>query len=102
MADNGKVIYLISSSSAYDKISIPKISGFLKSKGYTIETKYLNQQISYFGYVNTDQERGKNIINALTDDNVKYLWFVRGGSGVVNIFPYIYKNRKSIKKSKEK
>ncbi len=42
LADNRKVIYFILSSSAYDESYISKISELLKSKGYTIETKYLN------------------------------------------------------------
>lgn len=100
--DTKKVVYLISVSSAYNENAIPKIIKVLQNKGYAVDTRYLNQQVSDFGYVNTAKEVSKNLIKALTDNEVKYLWFVRGGSGGLNLFPYIYNNLEKIKNSKEK
>ncbi|WP_210160716.1 LD-carboxypeptidase [Liberibacter crescens] len=102
LAEDIKVIHLIASSSAYDEGSIKDIIDVLKEKGYSANTKYLNQQVSDFGYVNLDRERGKNLVKALTDDQVKYLWFVQGGSGALNLFPYLSDNLEKIKKSKKK
>lgn len=102
LANDKKVIYLISSSSAYNESSISNIIKTLQNKGYDVKTKYLNHQISDFGYVDIDKERAKNLIKALTDDNVKYLWFVRGGAGALNLIPYLQDNIGKIKNSKEK
>lgn len=95
-------IYLISSSSAYDESYIPKITETFKNKGFNVNTQYLNQQLSDFGYVNTDHERAKNLILALKNDQVKYLWFVRGGSGALNLLPKLHAEIEQIKRSKPK
>ncbi|WP_457913731.1 LD-carboxypeptidase [Candidatus Gillettellia adelgis] len=102
ICSNKGVIYLISSSSAYNENIINKIKNVLEKQDFDVSTKYLNQQISDFGYVNTDKERAKILIQALTDNNVKYLWFIRGGSGAINIFPDLFNNIKNIKNSQEK
>lgn len=95
-------IYLISSSSAYDESYIPKITKAFQNKGFDVSTQYLNQQLSDFGYVNTDHERAKNLIHALKNDQVKYLWFVRGGSGALNLLPKLHAEIRQIKHSTPK
>ncbi|NNP71648.1 LD-carboxypeptidase [Acinetobacter defluvii] len=95
-------IYLISSSSAYDESYIPKITQAFKNKGFNVSTEYLNQQLSDFGYVNTDHERAKNLIHALKNNQVKYLWFVRGGSGALNLLPKLHAEIAQIKQSTPK
>lgn len=97
-----ETIYLISSSSAYDENYIPKIVQAFENKGFSVNTQYLKQQLSDFGYVNTDHERAKNLIAALKNDHVKYLWFVRGGSGALNLLPELHAEINQIKKSTPK
>lgn len=97
-----ETIYLISSSSAYDETYIPKISQAFENKDFNVNTQYLKQQLSDFGYVNTDHERAKNLIAALKNDQVKYLWFVRGGSGALNLLPKLHAASDQIKKSTPK
>ncbi|WP_260200231.1 LD-carboxypeptidase [Candidatus Regiella insecticola] len=101
-AQEKSTIYLISSSSEYNEEVIPSIITMFKEKGHPVDTRYLDQQVSDFGYVNTDKSRAKTLINALTDDNVKYLWFVRGGAGALNLLPYLYAAEDKIKKSTPK
>ncbi|WP_445115801.1 LD-carboxypeptidase [Acinetobacter sp. WZC-1] len=95
-------IYLVSSSSAYNEQSIPGIISAFNQKGFQVSTRYLNQQVSDFGYSNTDQERAKQLVEALTANDVKYLWFVRGGSGVLNLLPELVKNADQIRASNPK
>lgn len=89
-------IYLISSSSQYNEKTIGEIKTVFQQQGYSVDSRYLNQEPTPLGYVNTDDRRAATLINALTDDNVKYLWFVRGGSGALNLYPYLYRNRDRI------
>ncbi|BAE74797.1 Murein tetrapeptide carboxypeptidase [Sodalis glossinidius str. 'morsitans'] len=89
-------IYLISSSSQYDENTIGEIKAVFQQQGYSVDSRYLDQQPTPLGYVNTDEVRAETLINALTDENVKYLWFVRGGSGALNLYPYLYRNRDKI------
>lgn len=97
-----ETIYLISSSSAYDEKYIPMITQAFEKNGFAVNTQYLDQQLSDFGYVNTDHERAMNLINALTDDQVKYLWFVRGGSGALNLLPELQNHVNILRKSNAK
>ncbi|GLR09244.1 LD-carboxypeptidase [Mixta theicola] len=95
-------IYLISSSSQYDESVISKIRQVFTQQGYLIDTTYLNQKPTPLGYVNTDENRAQTLIQALTDDNVKYLWFVRGGSGALNLYPWLYASQHQISASSPK
>lgn len=72
-AQEKSVIHLISSSTEYNEEMIPGIIKMFEEEGYVVDTRYLNQQTSDFGYVNTDKSRAKTLISALVDDNVKYL-----------------------------
>ncbi|WP_235942342.1 LD-carboxypeptidase [Yersinia thracica] len=92
-------IYLIASSSQYDESIIAQIRKTFGQEGYAIDTTYLDQNPTPLGYVNTDKIRAETLIKALTDNNVKYLWFVKGGSGALNLYPYLYANRKKISAS---
>lgn len=95
-------IYLIASSSQYDEAAIPKIKQAFSNSGYEIDTRYLDQSPTPLGYVNTDQRRAETLINALSDRQVKYLWFVRGGAGAINLYPALYLNRAKIAASTPK
>ncbi|MBT9432504.1 LD-carboxypeptidase [Candidatus Sodalis endolongispinus] len=97
-----KTIHLISSSSEYLEQSIPDIVTALKRQGFQVNMQYLDQQVSDFGYVNSDRARGENLVKALTDDNVDYLWFVRGGSGALNLLPHLFANLTHIHGAREK
>ncbi|ACQ67526.1 LD-carboxypeptidase [Candidatus Williamhamiltonella defendens] len=101
-AQEKSVIHLISSSTEYNEEMIPGIIKMFEEEGYVVDTRYLNQQTSDFGYVNTDKSRAKTLISALVDDNVKYLWFIRGGAGAINLLPYLEDAKDKIKKSSPK
>lgn len=85
-------IYLISSSSQYDENVIPEIEAVFSRQGYVTDKKYLDQNPTLLGYVNTDENRAATLIKALSDRNVKYLWFVKGGSGALNLYPALHAN----------
>ncbi len=97
----GKV-YLISSSSQYDEKIIPEIAAAFSRQGYVTDTKYLEQNPTQLGYVNIDENRASTLIKALSDKNVKYLWFVKGGSGALNLYPALYANLDRISASTPK
>lgn len=97
--NRGKKIYLISSSSAYDDRVVEEITQKFSLAGFTVNTKYLNQQPTDLGYVNTDQQRGETLVSALTDPDVQYLWFIRGGAGALNLYPALMANKEKIKRT---
>ncbi|WP_246743255.1 LD-carboxypeptidase [Dickeya oryzae] len=97
-----KLIYLISISSQYNESIIPKIKEAFSSSGYSIDTTYLHQNPTPLGYTDTDKARADTLIKAMTDDKVKYLWFVRGGAGALNLYPYLYEKKEEIAKSTPK
>lgn len=89
---------LISSSTQYNEDNIEPIKLELEKKGYRVNTKYLNQVVSDFGYVNTDQSRANALIAALLDKNTDIIWMVRGGAGAMNLFPALTANKDKLKK----
>lgn len=102
LAKSYRRVALISSSTQYDEDKIDQIKKELEEKGYNVKTKYLNQVVSDFGYVNTDQSRAKTLIAALSDKQIDILWMVKGGAGAINLFPALYANKEFLKKTKPK
>ncbi|MGS4880950.1 LD-carboxypeptidase [Photobacterium damselae] len=101
-ASNINNVALVSSSTQFDDSQLPQIQQNLEQKGYNVSLQYLDQVISDFGYVNTDQKRAKDLIRALTDDNIDILWFVRGGGGALNLLPYLEQHKDELKSAKPK
>lgn len=95
---NDEKIYLISSSSAYDENVVEKIIQKFSQEGFIVNTKYLNQQTTELGYVNTDQKRAETLVSALSDPDVHYLWFIRGGAGALNLYPALMASKEKIKR----
>lgn len=95
-------VFLIASSSQYDEKVIPEIETAFSRQCYSIDKRYLDQDPTKLGYVNTDEKRAKNLIKALSDRNVEYLWFIRGGSGAFNLYPALHANLKHISASTPK
>lgn len=95
-------IFLIASSSQYEEKIIPEIETAFSHLCYSVDKRYLDQKPTRLGYVNTDKNRAETLINALSNRNVKYLWFVRGGSGALNLYPALHANRKRISTSTPK
>lgn len=95
-------IYLIASSSQYDEKTIPEIEEAFSRICYATDRRYLDQKPTPLGYVNTDEKRAKTLTDALSDPDVRYLWFVRGGSGALNLYPDLHSNRKRISSSTPK
>lgn len=95
-------VYLISSSSQYDENVIPEIETAFSRQCYSVDHRYLDQKATRLGYVNTDEKRAQTLIRALSDHNVHYLWFVRGGSGALNLYPALYSSRQRITSSPPK
>lgn len=99
---NKKTIHLIASSTQYDEQVVPEIIQMFNKKGYDVNTSYLDQQVSDLGYVNTDKNRAETLTAALKDNDVTYLWFIRGGGGAFNLIRHLYNNKDEIKDAKPK
>lgn len=95
-------VFLISSSSQYDENIIPEIETAFARQCYSVDLRYLDQKPTELGYVNSDEKRAQTLIDALSDHNVHYLWFVRGGSGALNLYPALYLSRNRISSSPPK
>ncbi|MEZ8824393.1 LD-carboxypeptidase [Vibrio amylolyticus] len=95
-------VALISVSTQYDEQKLDKIKSKLEKVGYKVTDQYLHQVVSDLGYVDNDYSRAKNLINALLDDDVEVIWFVRGGGGGFNLIPYLYKEVERLKSAKPK
>lgn len=95
-------VALIASSTQYNEDNIEQVTQELKKKGYNVTTKYLNQVVSDFGYVNTDQSRAAALKAALFDKSIDIIWMVRGGAGAINLIPSLYAEKDRLKKTKPK
>ncbi|OAD97999.1 LD-carboxypeptidase [Pantoea sp. OXWO6B1] len=95
-------VFLISSSSQYDERVVSEIETAFSRQCYAVDKRYLDQKPTRLGYVNTDEKRAQTLINALSDRNVHYLWFIRGGSGALNLYPALHANRQRISASMPK
>ncbi|NYZ69769.1 LD-carboxypeptidase [Endozoicomonas sp. SM1973] len=93
---------LISVSTQYDEEKIETVVDALLKNGYLISRKHLNQVVSDFGYVNTEKARAESLINALLDDDIDIIWFVKGGGGGVNILPYLHMEKERLLSAKPK
>ncbi|HGM5392308.1 TPA: LD-carboxypeptidase [Serratia marcescens] len=96
------LIHLIASSTAFNERLIPEIVRMFTDKGYLVETCYLNQLKSELGYVDSDNARALNLIEALSDSRVEMLWFVNGGGGAFNLLPYLIRALPVLMKAKPK
>ncbi len=95
-------VALLASSTQYNEDTIERIKQALKKKGYSVTTKYLNQVVSDFGYVNTDLSRAAALKAALLDKSIDIIWMVRGGGGAMNLIPSLYAEKIRLKKTKPK
>lgn len=95
-------VFLIASSSQYDETVIPEIETAFSRECYSVDKRYLDQKPTPLGYVNTDENRAQTLINALSDRDVHYLWFIRGGSGALNLYPALHASRQRISASTPK
>lgn len=95
-------VALVSSSTQYNEDNIEQIKQEFEKKGYRVNTKYLNQVVSDFGYVNSDQSRANALIAALLDKNIDIIWMIRGGAGAINLIPRLYAEKNQLKKAKPK
>ncbi|WP_342146669.1 LD-carboxypeptidase [Rickettsiella endosymbiont of Aleochara curtula] len=102
LAKSYRRVALISSSTQYNEDNIEQIKQELEKKSYIVNTQYLNQVVSDFGYVNTDQSRANALLAALSDKHIDIIWMVRGGAGAINLFPALYANTDKLKKLKPK
>lgn len=95
-------VALVSVSSAYDERVIPYVMSAFEKKGYTVTDQYLKQSVSDLGYVDVAAARAKNLTNALMDDSVDIVWFVKGGGGSVNMLPLLEKKLHDLSTAKPK
>ena len=101
-AANYTKVALVSVSSAYDEQEIPYVVSALEKKGYEVTDRYLKQAISDLGYVDVVAARTKHLTDAMLDDSIDVIWFVRGGGGSVNTLPLLEKHLKTLKRAKPK
>ncbi len=91
-----KNLALIACSTQFDPLQVPQVTAILAQHGYQVSCHYLQQNISDFGYVDTDQARAHNLIQALLDPTIDVLWFYRGGGGALNLLPYLHRYKQQL------
>ena len=91
-----KNVALIACSTQFDPTQVPQVIDVFESHGYHVNCHYLQQNISDFGYVDTDQARAHNLIKALLDSTIDVLWFYRGGGGALNLLPYLHRYKQQL------
>lgn len=91
-----KNVALIACSTQFDPAQVPQVIDVFESHGYHVNCHYLQQNISDFGYVDTDQARAHNLIKALLDSTIDVLWFYRGGGGALNLLPYLQRYKQQL------
>ncbi|PSV06032.1 LD-carboxypeptidase [Photobacterium kishitanii] len=91
-----KNLALIACSTQYEPSQVPQVTAILAQHGYQVSCQYLQQNISDFGYVDTDQARAHNLIQALLDPTIEVLWFYRGGGGALNLLPYLHRYKQQL------
>lgn len=97
-----KRVALVAVSTQYDAQKEEEITNRLTKAGYLVTKKHLHQVVSDFGYVNTDQSRAKNLVDALLNNDIDIIWFVRGGGGSINLLPYLHDQIPRLKSAKPK
>ena len=95
-------VALINVSTQYYPEEIKDAKQALKDAGYDTTYKYLNQYPSDFGYSNPESKREKILLDAMLDENIDIIWFVKGGAGAFNLLPYLYNHLDQLKKAKPK
>ena len=93
---------LITVSSSYDERKVEKIKETLEGLGMRVYTRYYDQTISDFGYVNLEENRINSLINALKAKDSDFVWFLRGGAGALNLLPALEKYKDELLKYKSK
>lgn len=91
-----KNLALIACSTQFEPSQVPQVTAILAQHGYQVSCQYLQQNISDFGYVDTDQARAHNLIKALLDPTIEVLWFYRGGGGALNLLPYLHRYKQQL------
>ncbi|WP_447124771.1 LD-carboxypeptidase [Glaciimonas sp. GG7] len=102
LAKSYQKVALVASSTQYDEQIVEKVKGALTLNGYSVDTRHLNQVVSDFGYVNTDRSRAKMLIDAMLDDQVEIVWFIKGGGGAFNLLPFLYAAKEQLALAKPK
>ena len=100
--DSRLSVDLITVSSSYDERKVEKIKETLEGMGMRVYTRYYDQTISDFGYVNLEENRINSLINALKAKDSDFVWFLRGGAGALNLLPALEKYKDELLKYKTK
>ena len=95
-------IDLITVSSSYDETKVDALKETLESLGLIVHTRFFDQTISDFGYVNLEENRINSLINAIKAPDSDVVWFIRGGAGALNLLPALERHKKELKKFKPK
>ena len=85
-----KTIRVISPSSAYDSDNLMEVAEFLRKYGYEMKVSDLinpNNAVPY--HANTDENRLKDLQDALLDEEVEVIWALQGGYGSTRLIPYL-------------
>jgi muramoyltetrapeptide carboxypeptidase len=83
-----QIIDLIATGSKKDHESLNKAAQFIKSIGFTPRAS-----ATIFGehplYVNSDEIRLRNLVNALSAEDSDIIWCLRGGCGTTRLIPHL-------------
>lgn len=101
-ATDYKKVALIDVSTQYYPNDIKQAKKALKDAGYHVTYEYIDTYPSDFGYSNPDSIRAKILLDALLNDNIDVIWFLKGGGGAFNLLPYLYGHINELKKAKPK
>lgn len=89
----GDVVRIIAPSCKYSDKNLPSIKAYIESLGLVAQiSENIFTDDDPF-YSNTDKFRANDLIDALTDENVKIIWCIRGckdlGRGSIRLIPYL-------------
>ena len=83
----GDVIDLVDTSSAYKPEHVVAIKTVFASYGLVIRDRYAVEAGNPLGYSNTDAERARLLLSALSAPDSKAVWAVKGGAGASRVLP---------------
>jgi muramoyltetrapeptide carboxypeptidase len=88
----GDLVRIVAPAGQGAAVNLPKIKTYVESLGLVaaIRDDIYDPEDPF--YSNSDDIRAQDLIDALTDDNCKVIWCIRGGSGCIRLIKYLEAN----------